>query len=48
MERDSSPYTCGDDGIYRRTPAKGRGDYGRTSGSLLLLLFTGLWELFKQ
>jgi len=48
MERDSSPYTCGDDGIYRRTSAKGKGHFGRTSGSILLLLFTGLWELFKQ
>ena len=48
MERDKSPYSCGDDGIYRRTAAKGRRSFSRTSSNILLLLFAGLWEFFKQ
>jgi len=48
LERDKTPYSCGDDGIYRRTSATGQRRFGRTSGNLLLLLLSGLWEFFKQ
>lgn len=53
MERKNSAYSCGEDGIYRRSkpkragPAK-PGGFGRVPGSsFVLLLLTGLWELFK-
>ena len=51
-ERSESPYSCGDDGIYRRskkvqTSAK-RSFGGVPGNSVVMLLMTGLWEFFKQ
>lgn len=54
MERKNTPYSCGEDGIYRRSKPKRAGPvkpaaFGRAPGSsFVLLLLSGLWELFKQ
>ena len=48
-ERDSTPYSCGEDGIYRRQNGKPKRNFGGMPGSsAIMLLLTGLWELFKQ
>lgn len=52
MERRAPPYTCGEDGIYRRNKG-GKNENKRTfcgapSASLIAFLLTGLWELLKQ
>lgn len=53
-ERESSPYTCGEDGIYRRTrgnspaPTKRRTFNGVPGASVIMLLLSGLWEFIKQ
>lgn len=52
-ERSANPYTCDDDGIYRRSKEKIRTStkrsFGRVPGSsAVMLLLTGLWEVFRQ
>lgn len=53
-ERSNSPYSCGNDGVYRRssksqTVATPKRTFGGVPGSgIVMLLLTGLWEYFKQ
>lgn len=54
MERSSSPYSCDDDGIYRKNKGNTRappkpGSFGRAPGSnFIVLLLMGLWTFFRQ
>jgi len=52
MERSGSPYSCGEDGIYRRTKETAATKKSRTfkrgpRGSFISLLLIGLWEFLK-
>lgn len=50
MERNGSPYSCGEDGIYRRKQrGQGKRSFGGVTGnSVIFVLMAGLWEFIKN